>query len=158
MAKTVNSEVFSPVNSEAFSPGNTEKPGMRTVNKKEEPESVNKYSLLNKIVNAISKSRSSLVASPPDKPPGVAPGKKKSRVGPKDKTSTEGSEAETEIVQIMSDSMSAHPVTRCDNCRTNPCLDNQFITPKNLVFEKGHSRMERCTKSLSLKAIWGAEP
>ena len=150
-----NSEVSSPVNSKAFSSTDTAEDEMLLV-KEEQPRRViwslkshNNYSVLDKVMNVLNKGSF---------PTGAAPKKKESKVGPKDKTSTEVSEVETEIVQGTSDSTPAQPLTRCNNCRTNPCLDNQFITPKNLVFEKGHSRMERCTKSLSLKAIWGAEP
>ena len=129
-----NSDVSSPANSKAFSSTNTAE-DERALVKEEQPQrtigthiwSHNNHSVLHKAMNVLNKG---------NLPTGAAPRKKESRVGPKNKTSTEISEVKTEIVQVTSESTPAQPVAKCDNCRTIPCLDNQFITPKNLVLEK----------------------
>ena len=75
-------------------------------------------------------SRPSSQPDQPDQLPHATAEKGKSRNRPKDE---KRSEKDTEIVQMIRDGVAAHPFTICDNCRTNLCLDNQIITPKNLV-------------------------
>ena len=114
---TVDSEVSSPANSKAFSSTDTAEDEMLWV-KEEQPQRVtwslkshNNYSVLDKVMNVLNKG---------SLPTGAVPKKKESKGEPKNKTSIEVSE----------------PLAKCDNCRTIPCLDNQFITPKNLVIGK----------------------
>ena len=130
-SNTANSEVSGSANNKAFSFGGIAKAERRAENKQKEQKSVNKHSLLNKVVKAIFTTRSSSVPTHPDPGlPHVAPEKGKSRNRPKDE---KRSEKDTEIVQMISDGVAAHPFTIYDNCRTNLYLDNQITTPKNLV-------------------------
>ena len=127
-SNTIDSEVSGSANSKAFSLGGITKAKSRAGNKKKEPKSVNKHSLLNKVVKAIFTTKSSLVPTHPDPGlPHAAPEKGKSRNRPKDE---KRSEKHTEIVQMISDGVAAHPFTIYDNCRTNLYLDNQITTPK----------------------------
>ena len=127
---TVDSEVSSPANSKAFSSTDTAEDEMLWV-KEEQPQRVtwslkshNNYSVLDKVMNVLNKGSF---------PTGAAPKKKESKVGPKDKTSTEVSEVETEMVQVTSDSTPAQPFTIYDNCRTNLYLDYQSTTNSALL-------------------------
>ena len=102
---------------------------------------------------------------PTSKPLATAPKQGKSRGAtakvskqdmPKEESSMgEGEVNKTEVAQITSDSKVAHPPTRCDNCRTIPCLNNKQIAKQNLVLEKGPFKHGRMYQVSNLKGNLG---
>ena len=70
----------------------------------------------------------------------------------------EGEVNKTEVAQITSESKVAHAPTRCDTCRTIPCLNNKQITKQNLVLEKGPFKHERISQFSRFKGTLGDTP
>ena len=153
---TGDNEVSGPVNSQAFTPGGIAEAERRAGNEKKEPKRIKKHPILNKVVNALftTRSLSSLGSPPPDQLPDAAPGNGKSKNRTKDE---KVSKKDTESVQIISDGLAAHPLKRCDNCRTHPCLDNQVITTNNLVLEIGPFKNGKTYQKSDFKGILGGK-
>ena len=153
---TGDNEVSGPVNSQAFTPGGIAEAERRAGNEKKEPKRIKKHPILNKVVNALftTRSLSSLGSPPPDQLPDAAPGNGKSKNRTKD---AKVSKKDTESVQIISDGLAAHPLKRCDNCRTHPCLDNQVITTNNLVLEIGPFKNGKTYQKSDFKGILGGK-
>ena len=126
-----NNQVPSSANSKADSPNDIAEEE-RLGGTEEQPQrvtwSLNNHSVLDKVRNVF------YMGSPPT---GAVPNKKKS----KDKTSTEV----------------AQPVTKCDNCRTHPCLDNQVITTNNIVLEEGPFKYGKTYQKSDFKGILGGK-
>ena len=122
-------------------------------------KSTNKPSIFKTVIKAFWPS------IPTSKPLATAPKQGKSRGAtakvskqdmPKEESSMgEGEVNKTEVAQITSDSKVAHPPTRCDNCRTIPCLNNKQIAKQNLVLEKGPFKHGRMYQVSNLKGNLG---
>ena len=153
---TAASEVSGSTNSKPVASGGMEVAERWDGNEKKEPESIKKHPILNKVVNALftTRSLSSLGSPPPDQLPDAAPGNGKSKNRTKDE---KVSKKDTESVQIISDGLAAHPLKRCDNCRTHPCLDNQVITTNNLVLEIGPFKNGKTYQKSDFKGILGGK-
>ena len=124
-----NNQVPSSANSKADSPNDIAEEERLGVTE-EQPKRVtwslhshDNHSVLDKVKKAF------YIGSPPT---GAVP-KKKS----KDKTNTEV----------------AQPVAKCDNCRTDPCLDSQVITTKNLVLQEGPFKYGKTYQKSDFKGI-----
>lgn len=124
-----NNQVPSSANSKADSPNDIAAEERLGVTE-EQPKRVtwslhshDNHSVLDKVKKAF------YIGSPPT---GAVP-KKKS----KDKTNTEV----------------AQPVAKCDNCRTDPCLDSQVITTKNLVLQEGPFKYGKTYQKSDFKGI-----